>query len=54
MLLADETLVYDIVEQMTDADEAIAERAATIDLSWLDVSAGVRPRPTRHPCAAPG
>ncbi len=39
VLLADETLVYDIVEQMTDADEAIAERVATIDLSWLDVSA---------------
>jgi adenosylhomocysteine nucleosidase len=39
VLLADETLVYDIVEQMTDADEAIADRAATIDLSWLDVCA---------------
>jgi adenosylhomocysteine nucleosidase len=36
VLLAGETLVYDIVEQMTDADEAIAERATTIDLSWLD------------------
>ena len=43
VLLADETLVYDIVEQMTDADEAIAERATTIDLSWLDGPDGSPP-----------
>jgi len=36
VLLADETLVYDIVERVTDADEAIVDRAASIDLSWLD------------------
>lgn len=35
VLLADETLVYDIVEQMTDADEAIAAFTTAIDLSWL-------------------
>ncbi len=35
VLLADETLVYDIVEQMTDPDEAIAAFTTTIDLSWL-------------------
>ena len=52
VLLADETLVYDIVEQMTDADEAIAERATTIDLSWLDGPGGSPPAPTRRPCAA--
>jgi adenosylhomocysteine nucleosidase len=43
VLLAGETLVYDIVEQMTDADEAIAERATTIDLSWLDGPGGSPP-----------
>jgi adenosylhomocysteine nucleosidase len=43
VLLAGETLVYDIVEQMTDPDEAIAERATTIDLSWLDGADGNRP-----------
>ena len=35
VLLADETLVYDIVEQMTDPDEAIAAFTTLIDLSWL-------------------
>jgi len=35
VLLADETLVYDIVEQMTDPDEAIAAFTTAIDLSWL-------------------
>jgi adenosylhomocysteine nucleosidase len=43
VLLAERTLVYDIVEQMTDADEAIAERATTIDLSWLDGPEGEPP-----------
>jgi len=35
VLLADETLVYDIVERMTDPDEAIAAFTTRIDLSWL-------------------
>ncbi len=35
VLLAEETLVYDIVEQMTDPDEAIADFTTTLDLSWL-------------------
>jgi len=35
VLLAAETVVYDIVEQMTDPDEAVAELSTTIDLSWL-------------------
>ncbi len=43
VLLADETLVYDIVERMTDPDEAIAAFTTRIDLSWL----GPPPWPTR-------
>lgn len=35
LLLADFTLVYDIVEQMGDPDEALAYYAKEIDLSWL-------------------
>ena len=46
VLLADETLVYDIVEQMTDADEAIAAFTTAIDLSWL--GAGPYPSPVRR------
>jgi adenosylhomocysteine nucleosidase len=42
VLLADETLVYDIVERMTDPDEAIAAFTTRIDLSWL----GPPPWPT--------
>jgi len=49
VLLAVETVVYDIVEQMTDADEAIAELATAIDLTWLDrgTAAGGYPSPVR-------
>ena len=35
LLLADFTLVYDIIEQMGDADEALGHYAKEIDLSWL-------------------
>ncbi len=35
LLLADFTLVYDIIEQMGDPDEALAYYAKEIDLSWL-------------------
>lgn len=35
VVLADFTLVYDILEQMGDADEALAYYATEIDLSWL-------------------
>ena len=35
VLLVDFTLVYDIVEQMGDPDEALAHYATAIDLSWL-------------------
>ena len=35
IMLVERTLVYDIVEQMGDGDEAIAHYAVDIDLSWL-------------------
>jgi adenosylhomocysteine nucleosidase len=35
IVLAKRTLVYDIIEQMGDADEAIAHYATTLDLAWL-------------------
>ena len=36
-ILAERTLVYDIIEQMGDSDEAIQHYAVDIDLSWLKV-----------------
>jgi len=36
-ILVERTLVYDIIEQMGDSDEAIAHYAADVDLSWLKV-----------------
>lgn len=36
VMLVERTLVYDIIEQMGDGDEAIAHYATDIDLSWLD------------------
>ncbi len=36
VILVERTLVYDIIEQMGDGDEAIAHYATDIDLSWLD------------------
>lgn len=35
LVLAEKTLIYDIVEQMTDSDAAIAHYACDLDLSWL-------------------
>lgn len=35
IILAERTVVYDIIEQMTGYDEAIAHFSAQIDLSWL-------------------
>lgn len=37
IVLAERTVVYDIVEQMTDPQLAIAHFATSIDLSWLQV-----------------
>jgi adenosylhomocysteine nucleosidase len=36
-ILVERTLVYDIIEQMGDADEAIQHYAVDVDLSWLNV-----------------
>ncbi len=35
IILVEKTIVYDIIEQMGDADEAIAHYSTDIDLSWL-------------------
>jgi adenosylhomocysteine nucleosidase len=35
VILADRTIIYDIVEAMGDSKEAIADYATEIDLSWL-------------------
>ena len=35
VILVESTVVYDIVEQMGDPEEAIAHYATTLDLSWL-------------------
>jgi len=38
VILADKTVIYDIVEAMGDSKEAIADYTTTLDLSWLDAS----------------
>jgi adenosylhomocysteine nucleosidase len=45
VLLVDFTLVYDILEQMGDPDEALAHYATEIDLDWLR---GPLPLPARR------
>jgi adenosylhomocysteine nucleosidase len=35
VLLVTRTIVYDILEQMGDADQAIADRSTDLDLGWL-------------------
>lgn len=42
IILVDKTIVYDIVEQMTDTDEAIKHYSTKLDLAWL-------PRVLPHP-----
>ena len=37
IILVEKTIVYDIIEQMGDPDEAISDYSTTIDLSWLPV-----------------
>lgn len=39
VILVERTIVYDIIEQMTDSDEAIEHYSTEIDLSWLGNSA---------------
>ena len=36
IILAERTIVYDIIEQMSDPDEAIAHYSTELDLSWLN------------------
>ena len=36
IVLVDRTVVYDVIEQMGDPDEAIAHYSTVIDLSWVD------------------
>jgi len=38
VILVEKTIVYDILEQMIDSDEAIAHYTTEIDLSWLGES----------------
>lgn len=45
LVLVERTVVYDIIEQMTDPAEAVAHFATTIDLSWL---AEPYPQPVRR------
>jgi adenosylhomocysteine nucleosidase len=46
VILVEKTIVYDIIEQMGDADEAIAHYSTHLDLSWL---ADERPSNLRPP-----
>jgi adenosylhomocysteine nucleosidase len=45
IVLVEKTMVYDIVEQMTDPDEALNHYTTTFDLSWLK---GQLPQPVRR------
>lgn len=38
IVLATRTIIYDIVERMGDADEAVRDYSTTIDLNWLGAS----------------
>ena len=38
IILVEKTIVYDIIEQMSDPDEAIADYTTELDLSWLEKS----------------
>ena len=42
IILVSRTIVYDIIEQMSDPDEAISHYSTDLDLSWL-------PEPLPHP-----
>ncbi len=35
IILVEKTIIYDIIEQMTDAEEAIEQYSTTLDLQWL-------------------
>jgi adenosylhomocysteine nucleosidase len=38
VILVEKTIVYDILEQMSDPDQAIADYSTELDLSWLEKS----------------
>ena len=38
VILVEKTIVYDIIEQMTDPDEAISHYSTNLDLAWLPES----------------
>ncbi len=46
IILADRTIIYDIMESMGDSKEAIADYATEIDLGWLGENYPVRVRKT--------
>lgn len=46
VVLADKTIIYDILEAMGDSKEAIADYTITIDLSWLGNTYPVKVRKT--------
>jgi adenosylhomocysteine nucleosidase len=46
IVLADKTIIYDILEAMGDSKEAIANYATSIDLSWLGKTFPVKVRKT--------
>ena len=47
IILVDRTVIYDVIERMSDPDETILEMSTTIDLSWLrgPLPAGVKRMP---------
>ena len=51
VVLVERVVVYDIIEQMLDADDAIAHYTTDIDLSWLG---GDYPQPVRRTLLASG
>jgi adenosylhomocysteine nucleosidase len=46
VILADRTVIYDIREAMSDPEQAIADYATSIDLTWLGTDFPVRVRKT--------
>jgi adenosylhomocysteine nucleosidase len=47
LILAESTLVYDIVEQMGDPEQAIQAYTTQLDLSWISIPTGLKLKKTR-------
>jgi adenosylhomocysteine nucleosidase len=45
IILVEKTIVYDIIEQMTDPEEALNHYSTDIDLSWLPESLAANTKP---------